>query len=319
MIIRSVFFFLSLIFLCLFSLVPVNSTNTSKSADGAGWSSIKVALVQYPVVGGLTLEELTRKVYKYVEASSTDEADLVVFPELFSLDLLDWSIPETEQFEDIIAQIFPDFIAALEKMADSFELYILAGSVPAMVNGKIRNRSYLIGPGHQSVFQEKMFLTPDEVEWGWEASNVASVINTPWGKTAITICYDSEIPLVSQTLSQDDIDVLLIPSMTGDSGFTRVRWSVQARSVEHLSYALVTGCIGDPAPGWGMRGQGAVLGPSLDGYSTPPLIAEGTLNKDEIVYATLDLDELRRAKISGDYYPAQNERNRTLTVQYLQL
>lgn len=285
--------------------------------DTTKWKSIRVALVQYPFVGGLTLGELTGKVKAYVESASESGSQLIVLPELFSLDLLDLSIPETEQFESIIKMIFPDFILALENMSVSYNMYILAGSVPAMVQGKIRNRSYLFSPRGQPVYQEKMFLTPDEVAWGWESSDVASVIDTPWGKTAITICYDSEIPLVSQTLAQADIDLMLVPSMTSDSGFTRVRWSAQARSVEHLSYVLLTGCVGDPAPGWGMRGQGAVLGPSLDGYSTEPLIAEGTLNADEIVYATLDLTELRRARTSGDYYPAQNERNRTLSVQYI--
>jgi predicted amidohydrolase len=55
----------------------------------------------YPFVGGLSLEQLTVKVEKYVSTAAQKGTQLIVLPELFSLDLLDLSIPETEQFEGI--------------------------------------------------------------------------------------------------------------------------------------------------------------------------------------------------------------------------
>jgi predicted amidohydrolase len=303
------------VFFAIFVVFIFMSCAEVSSKTVHDWSKIEVAMVQYPFVGGLSLEQLTMKVEKYVSTAAQNGTQLIVLPELFSLDLLDLSIPETEQFESIIQMLFPRFILSLESMAATFNIYILAGSVPAMVSGKIRNRSYLVSPDRGSLlYQEKMFLTPDEVEWGWEGVDTLSVIDTPWGKTAITICYDSEFPLVSQALAAHDIDLILIPSMTGASGFSRVRWSAQARSVEHLSYVLVTGTIGDAAEGWEFTGQAAALGPSLDGYSTPPTIAEGTANRDEIVYATLNLAELKQAKKAGQYDPARDERNRTITV-----
>lgn len=67
-----------------------------------------------------------------------------------------------------------------------------------------------------------MFLTPDEVEWGWEATDTLNIIKAPWGTTAIAICYDSEFPLVTQTLAGNVVDVVLVPSMTEETGFTRV-------------------------------------------------------------------------------------------------
>jgi predicted amidohydrolase len=277
------------------------------------WSSLNVAVVQYPLVGRLSVEQLFYKVKSYVDTASAAGSQLIILPELFSLDMLvDFENPVPE-FNGIIRALFPEFIKQLTQLAAEKNVYLLAGSLPVIIpeTKKIRNRSYLFSPDGKSVYQEKMFLTPEEVEWGWEATDTLNIIKAPWGTTAITICYDSEFPLVFQTLAGNVVDVVLVPSMTEETGFTRVRWSAQARTVEHMAYVLVTGVVGAPAPGWEMTGQGAVLGPSLTGFT--PTIAEGVMDAaDYIVYASLDMKKLRDAKATEKYYPAYDQRNVTL-------
>jgi predicted amidohydrolase len=274
--------------------------------ESSKWTSLNVALVQYPLVGFLSLDELYAKVKGYILRASVNGAQVVVIPELFTLDMLDFTRPEIEQFDTIIADLFPSFMTEMQTIVNELNIHVLAGSTPVKVNGKIRNRSFLFGPHCEPVHQDKIFLTPDEVEWGWEASDKLSLVQTPWGMTAIIICYDSEFPLISQTLAQQQVNVVLVPSMTGDSGFTRVRWASQARAIEHMAYVMVTGTAGAPAPGWEMKAQAAVLGPSLPGFT--PLIAEGELNKEnEIVFAKLDLSKLAEAKKTGLYYPALDQ------------
>jgi predicted amidohydrolase len=144
------------------------------------WDSLNVGVVQYPLVGLLSVDQLTYKVRQYVAAAAEQDTQLLVLPELFSLDLLNYSIPETDQFDSVIDQIFPEFINNLQQLSVEFNMYILAGSVPAKVQKQIRNRSYLLAPNGKQVYQEKLFLTPDEVDWGWEGSDELSVIDTPW-------------------------------------------------------------------------------------------------------------------------------------------
>lgn len=274
------------------------------------WSSLNVAVVQYPLVGGFSEDQLFEKVQGYVETASASGAQLIMIPELFALDMLDFSKPETPQFERIVREIYPALMKQLRELAKTKKIYLLAGSFPVELpeTKKIRNRSYLFSPDGEPVFQDKLFLTPDEVEWGWEAAGTVNIIQAPWGTTAINICFDSEFPLVSQTLTSHVVDVILVPSMTGGPGFTRVRWAAQARAVEHMAYVLLTGTTGAPAPGWEMTAQGVVLGPSLPGFT--PTIAEGTMNAaDEIVYATLNMTQLREAKATGNYYPAASQHN----------
>jgi predicted amidohydrolase len=328
-------------FVFLFSFFFLNFAMATKAASDSGsssnlWSSLNVAVVQYPLVGGLSVDQLFDKVKGYVDTAAASGAQLIVLPELFALDMLTNFRDPVPEFPGIIRELYPKFVKQLRELATEKNIYLLAGSWPVELpeTKKIRNRSYLFAANKEPVYQEKMFLTPDEIEvtflllynfyysysaiittsllliqWGWEATDTLNVIEAPWGTTAITICYDSEFPLVSQTVAGHVVDLLLIPSMTGDSGFTRVRWSAQARAIEHMSYVLLTGITGAPAPGWGMAAQAVVLGPSLPNF-TPPTIAEG--EKDVagyIVYATLNMTALREAKSTGQYYPAADQRD----------
>lgn len=277
------------------------------------WSCLHVAAVQYPLVGGMTSQGLLNKVRGYVDTASSAGAQLVVLPELFISDMLDFSKPEAPQFYAIAEEIYPKFIDELSKLATEKGVYVLAGSFPAIhaETKNIRNRAYLISPNVPAVYQEKLFLTGDEVKWGWEAADTLNVIQAPWGKTVISICYDSEFPLISQTISEHSVDLILVPSMTSQSGFTRVRWSSQARAIEHMAYVVVTGTTGAPAAGWEMTAQGVVLGPSLPGFL--PIIAEGEMNANgAIVHAVLDMTLLREAKATGRYYPAGDQRGKSI-------
>lgn len=276
-------------------------------ANKTDWSTLRVALVQYELVGYLTVDQLFSKIKNFVLKASQDGAEVVLLPELITLDLLDFTKPEVDQFDEIIDQLSPSFMIEMQHIVNELNIYLVAGSTPVKVNGKIRNRSYLFGPHSAPVHQDKIFLTPDEVEWGWEGTDKLTVIEAPWGNTALVICYDSEFPLISQTLAQQNVNLILLPSMTGESGFTRVRWAAQARAIEHMTYVMVTGVSGAPAAGWEMTSQAAVLGPSLPGFV--PLIAEGEQNKNnEIVFATLDMGKLATAKKTGNYYPALDQK-----------
>lgn len=291
----------------------------SENRNSNEWQMLAVGLVQYPLEGYLTLEQLLKKVDKYISEASEQKVQLLLLPELFCCDLLDYSKSESEQLNAIAAEITPKLVDGMRLLAIKYHLYLAAGSVPVMVpkagereigidgESEVHNRAYLFSSTGDEIYQEKIFLTPDEEEWGWQGANTLTIFKAPWGNTALVICYDSEFPIITGLLSNYLIDLLLVPSMTGDSGFTRVRWASQARAVEHMAYVMVTGVIGSPAKGWEMKGQAAVLGPSL--ANTNPLLAEGTINQDEIVYAKLNMSLLSYNKQQKIYYPSLKEYN----------
>ena len=274
--------------------------------------SLNVGLVQYPIVGGLSAEELCDKAYHFTKTAIENNTQLLLFPELFCFDLYQFhnsELSETTQINDMISQMKLVVLPFLQTLAVENNLYIVPGSFPVICDDStIRNRCCVLTPDHKSVFQDKIFLTPSEISWGWQGGDILNIFDAPWGKTAILICYDSEFPILSQMLAQHNVDIILGPSMTSIPGFTRVRWASQARSVEHLGYVLLTGTSGTPGESdWDMQCQAVVLGPSL--FNHTPLIVQGNINESEIVFATLDMNKLRIAKAKGKFYPSYDQSN----------
>lgn len=213
----------------------------------------------------------------------------------------------------MIENILPYLIDKIQLISIEYDIYILAGSIPIKtLDNKIRNRSYLLSPISEPIYQEKIFLTVDEINWGWEGATELKIFELPWGITAILICYDSEIPILSNILSQYQIDLLLVPSMTSKYGFTRVRWACQGRAIEHLAYVLVTGVSCIATKDWELTAQAAALGPSLPGFI--PLISEGNIDSEEIVYANLDFEKLLKAKKDGNFYPVYDQQQKMSNI-----
>lgn len=64
-------------------------------------------------------------------------------------------------------------------------------------------------------------------------------------KLAILICLDIELPAMAARLAAEDVDLLLVPSMTGKlSGYHRVFQCARARAVELQTVTAAVGTVG---------------------------------------------------------------------------
>ena len=198
----------------------------------------RIAAAQYPIEGDRSFDQIRDKVVAHVAEAASAGASLIVFPELVALDA--WPTTPAPADEAAAArrlarEITPPLIAAVRRLADEHGVAIVVGA-PREVGGAVRNSAVLAFPDGRSVVQDKLFLTPWEREVGWEAGDRLVVFETPWGRTAILICYDCEVPMLSDRLAEHAVEVLLVPSMTeSEHGLLRVRWTAQARAVGALA------------------------------------------------------------------------------------
>lgn len=276
---------------------------------------VTLSVVQFPVEGSKTFEKFFSKIEGYATQAKKAGADLVVFPELSILDTLSRVEGETDQHlvEQIAADVTPRFFGKVSDLSKKLGLTILAGSAPNRKNGKLYNTALMAFPDGRKVFQDKIFPTRWERTQGIIGGDSIEVFDTPWGRTAILICYDVEFPMISESLVKSSPEILLVPSMTiSKEGFNRVRWAAQARAVEHYAYVVVTGTVGKPTFGWPEFGQGVLLTPQDVGF--PGLLAEGVMNQAEVLTGTIQLKKLRASRISSRYYPARDQLERTEKV-----
>lgn len=272
--------------------------------------SLRVAAVQFPLAEGRTAKDFLNKMELFIQEAHINGAQIVVFPELITTELVDWKqIDEIKQLESIAKDFTPTYIKWLKDQSKKLQISILGGTTPRLVDRKIFNTAILALPDGKVILQDKIFLTPDEKNWDWNAGTEFNVFKAPWGKTAIATCFDCEFPIISQMMSKAQPEVILVPSWTStESGLNRVDWTAKSRAIEHFSFVVKTGTVPDPGSDQVHFGKASIVTPQEKGF--PTAAVEGVLNKSSIVYGNLDLKMLREKREKSGYFPDKEQLNR---------
>jgi predicted amidohydrolase len=275
-------------------------------------SAFRIAAAQYPIEFLGDWARYAEKIERWVGEAVAQGAKLLLFPEYFSMELASLFAPEihgslSAQLETL-QDVLPEFLDLFATQARQHNVYICAGSFPVRVeNGGYHNRSYLFHPDGRSGFQEKLQMTRFENEqWLIERGNDVRVFDTDLGRLGITICYDSEFPLIARHMAEHGADVLLVPSCTDTAaGYWRVRIGAQARALENQCYVVQSSTVGEAS--WSPAvdvniGAAAVYTPVDRGFPENGVLASGTLNAAQWVYADVDPAKLAEVRRSGQVF-----------------
>lgn len=275
-------------------------------------SRLTVASAQYPVERHEDWSSYERKLDRWVSEAAHHGAKLLVFPEYGPMELASLfgedicrSLPVQLS---AMQSLLPRFLHLHELLAARYAVHIVAGSFPVLQeSGGYRNRSYLIRPDGQIEWQEKLQMTRFEnEEWQIDPGDEIKVFDTELGMLGIAICYDVEFPLIARKQAEAGASVLLVPSCTDSvAGWNRVRLGARARAMENQFYVVQSPTVGD-AP-WTEAidvnvGAAGVFGPVDRGFPEDGVIAEGTLNEAQWVFAELDLVALEEVRADGQVF-----------------
>jgi len=126
-----------------------------------------------------------------------------------------------------------------------------------------------------------------------EPGNEAVVVDTPFGKLGLSICYDLRFPQLYRELAQAGAQILLVPAaFTKRTG--EAHWHIlnRARAIENGAYVIAACAVGK------VEGGGESYGHSLIIDPWGAVVAEGGIDPG-VVQAVIDLEEVAktRAKI----------------------
>lgn len=284
---------------------------------------LRVAAAQYPIAFLEHFDAFGDKLTHWVEEAAGGGAELLVFPEYFSIELTSTfgsevcsSLPR--QLVEL-QQTLPAFLSLFSQLAARHTLYICAGSYPVAVDGDYRNRSYFFQPDGSHAFQDKLQMTRFERErWRISAGRELRVFQTDFGRLGINVCYDSEFPLLARRQVEQGADIILVPSCTDTlAGFHRVKIGCQARALENQCYVVQSPTVGECA--WSEAvdsnvGHAAVYTPPDYGFPSDGILAAGEMSIAQWVHAELVLDDLARVRAEGQVF---NHRDWAGQWQYL--
>ena len=286
--------------------------------------TVRVATVQYMQRRVRSFEEFLDLVRYFVDVTADYRADFVVFPELFSLQLLsmeDEQLSPAESIEALTKYSTP-LKEALRDMAVRYNINIIGGSHPTrMPNGRVENICYVCLRGGEIHEQAKIHPTPNEVYW-WniEGGHALNVINTDCGPIGVLICYDAEFPELGRHLVDQGANIIFVPFCTDErQSYLRVRYCCQARAVENQCYVVMSGNVGNLPNVHNMDiqyAQSCVLTPCDFPFARDGVAADTTPNVETVAIADLRPETLIMARNSGTVKNLMDRRHDLYNVRW---
>jgi len=266
---------------------------------------VRLGLIQWQMRPYKDLEELMQQAEFFVDAVSGYRSDFAMFPEFFNAPLMAENnhLPEAQAIREL-AKHTPGIVEQFAKLAISYNINIISGSMPEILNGRLFNVGYLCKRDGSIERYEKIHVTPDEAKvWGMEGGTELKVFDTDCGKIGILICYDSEFPELSRLLADQGMNILFVPFLTDtQNGFSRVRNCSQARAIENECYVAIAGSVGNLPKVHNMDiqyAQSMVFTPCDFSFPANGIKAEATPNTEMILIVDVDLDLLRELNQFG--------------------
>ena len=209
----------------------------------------RIAAIQ--MASGPQIQANLMEAGRLIKQASIKGANLLVLPENFAI------MGNTEQDKVFSAEVYgsgkiQDFI---REQAQKHKVWIVAGTIPLQSeqSGKVYASSILYNAnGEQVARYDKMHLfdvrlkasgSANEETYNESATTVFGdkhvVVETPFGRIGMAICYDLRFPHFFQRLVDLGAEIFVLPAaFTEQTG--KAHWEVllRSRAIENLSYMV---------------------------------------------------------------------------------
>ncbi len=273
---------------------------------------MKIALAQINSVLG-NLDKNVEIHVNYSEEAISKNADVIVFPELsltgYSLKDLNLEVAlnvsltsKLDKLKELSRKI--DIVCGFVEESDSFSLY---NSSAYFSEGKIVHTHQKIYPPTYTLFEEFRYFS---------AGKTVNTFDSKFGKAGMLVCEDMWHMSLPYTLAMKGAKIIygIAASPTRLGVDTSQFKNYEINSEQHRAFArllslyfVFTNRVGyeDGVNFWG----GSEI---IDPFGN--VIAAGKIFDEELLFAEIDLNEVRRARLSARHF---NDENLDLTINNL--
>jgi predicted amidohydrolase len=236
-------------------------------------SMFRVAAVQMasgPHVGA-NLQEAGR----LIELAAATGARIVALPEYFAI----MGMKDSDKVDVRERDGEGPIQSFLSQTARRHKIWIVGGSVPmeASTPDKVRNSCLVYNQlGERVARYDKMHLFGFEMgqeryseERTIEPGKAVCVVDSPYGKLGISVCYDLRFPELYRAMGE--VDLILVPSaFTETTGKAHWDTLIRARAIENLAYVIAPAQGGYHVNGRETHGGplGGGAGPAAPGFGS---------------------------------------------------
>ncbi len=268
------------------AIKSIDKTKKPSATTSSNAGIVKVAGIQ--MASGPNVAANLSEAERLIEIAVDQGAKLVVLPEYFAI----MGLKDTDKVE--VAEKEGDgpiqnFLSDLSKKHD---VWIIAGSIPlqAKASGKVRNACLVYdNTGKIAARYDKIHLFGLDLgneryheEKTIEAGDQVVVVDTPFGKIGLSICYDLRFPELFRAMGE--VDIIAIPAaFTETTGKAHWETLVRARAIENLSYVITSAQGGYHTSGRETHGNSMIVDPwgvVLDRLPRGSGVVMASINRD---------------------------------------
>jgi len=266
---------------------------------------VRICSVQYMMRMIKDFDEFAKQCEYFVDVASDYRCDFILFPEIFTTQLLSFLLPERPAVAmRKLSEFTPMYLDLFTKLSVKYNINIIGGSHFTIEEDNLYNISYLFRRDGTLGKQYKLHITPNERKWwGVKPGNKLEVFDTDKGKISIQICYDIEFPELGRIAVEKGAQIIFVPFATDERyAYLRVRYCAQARCIENHVFVAIAGNVGNLPSVDNLDinyAQSAIFTPSDIPFTRDAIQAEATPNIETIIIDDVDLELLKRQKQTG--------------------
>jgi len=244
---------------------------------------------------------------RLITSAAESGAGLVVLPENFAI----MGRKESDKVKIREAEGDGPIQTFLARQAARHGVWLVGGTVPLMADAedKVRAASLVYNDkGEQVARYDKIHLFDVHIEESdehyiesetTEAGDRSVVIETPFGRLGLSVCYDLRFPELFRLMHDQGVELIVIPSaFTSITGKAHWESLVRARAIENLSYIVAAAQGGYHANGRETHGDSMIVDPW-------GVVLDHLPRGSGVVTAEIDLEHLRRVR---ERFPAIEHR-----------
>ncbi len=283
---------------------------------------VRICAVQYQMRKIDNFEAFAQQVEFFLDTASDYRSDFVLFPELFTTQLLSCVKPQRPGLAARqLSEFTPQYLELFTEMAVKYNVNVIGGSHFVVEDDTLYNISYLFRRDGSIGKQYKIHITPSERKWwGVSPGDKVEVFDTDCGRIAIQVCYDIEFPELTRIATAKGARMVFVPFNTDSRhGYLRIRHCALARCVENHIYVAIAGCTGNLPSVENADihyAQSGIYTPADIEFARDAVAAECNPNVETVIIHDLDLEQLRRHRESGTVQNWNDRRRDLYSVVY---
>jgi omega-amidase len=249
---------------------------------------LTIALAQIKIAG-LRPEDNIIKGESFVAKAKDQGADLICFPEMWTTGL-NWHRDER------LLPAHRNYRDQASALAAKYRIWLNGSMLNTNELGQATNTSLLFNDQGETVggySKTHLFSLLNEAQH-LTAGNSLTIIQTPWGKFGLSICYDIRFPELFRAYALQGVELILSPIAFPYPRRDHWRTLVRARAIEEQLFMVGTNRVG--SEDLETEGKQTYFGTSCIIDPWGETVTEGSEDKEELLVATIDLDKVKEVR-----------------------